>query len=366
MFGRFVLAPVWESRSVQAIRRPLAAMLTSVRRRREIRRENERLRCASVDAINALPTASGSWVMVYTRSKVPGARFKARCAIVDSIDPSQLPVSLGIDASRHDIRVVSLQRGGAALASERTEFVGHVVLPRRGGKILAFDLDSRTVLHHVPQPGFTESYRNVRDAFARHVPSVPYRVLPAGTELFEPLVEGLSLAQLPPDHAIEGVCELLRVLPDVMQERAKESSHHWLEQILDAADDRDTELSRRRDILSWLGSAPLVPAQGDLNLENVILTPSGPACIDFGAACELPSWFDGMSLVLSLVRYHGVQPLVGSDAPLDGSLEQFLTRTTGSEIPERWRSLLALVGSAHLKAKAPRGLLNDWVRSYEH
>ena len=53
--------------------------------------------------------------MVYTRTKVPGARFKARCAIVDSIDPSQLPVSLGIDASRHDIRVVSLQRGGGGI-----------------------------------------------------------------------------------------------------------------------------------------------------------------------------------------------------------------------------------------------------------
>ena len=286
--------------------------------------------------------AKGRWGLLLWQKR-PHERGKVRLLINESFAPD----AIGIDSLRVDgdigVRIEPLLR----LRDEHTTdsapaFRAHLIMPRyKDGKELLFDLDAGELLRIAPS-GFSESYRRLRDLFARHVASVPYRIVPGRDAIIEPVLTGPSLRQVPPHLAARRVCEVLKQLPALVAEASELTSDSVLEEAIEGLATRSEIHRRSREILDWLGRVPMVPAHGDLALVNILDEDSGAVCIDFGDVCEQPAWFDPLRLTYSFFAHCG---LPGSSEWADrvaGTLEQVLRSITGAPLPVDWRRLSTL------------------------
>ena len=368
MLGRFVPAPVWESKPVRSVRRPFALAVGAWRiwvgawriwseRRGEWRRfilqareDSERLLREHSGRL-----AEGEWRLHIVSKKVPMPYRRLQKPVQAFLvreGSASVPDALracGFGSAKYDV-----WRGGwsgsvdIAASGPRNGFRPAIVLPRHSGKDLYFDLESRTVLR-VSRQGFTEEYELLRRRFSAHVPSVAFEVLPGRDGIVEPFVEGRPLSQVDVDVMVRSVARLLDGLSEVAREFGESDS---AEHVTAAIDGSDPTLGARRvrgGVIEWLGAAPKVPAHGDLSAPNVIVTAQGPVCIDFGATSIQPAWFDGLQLAFEAVRRLEASG-EGRSGALDQLLRDFLRRTIPAPLPDDWRRLAALGFQAMFEA----------------
>ena len=348
MLGRFVPAPVWESKPVRSIRLPLARAVGAwriwVKRRGfvlQAREDSQRLLRE-----HSRHLVEGEW-RLYIASKIPGRpdrRLGKRAHALLVRDGSvSIPDALracGFDPARH-----SFWPGGwsgsvdVAASGPGNGFRPAVVLLRHG-KALYFDLESRTVLR-VSRERFSEEYEILRRRFSAHVPSVAFEVLARRDGTVEPFVEGRPLRQVDVDVMVRSVAELLNRLPEVAREFGESDSAEHVAAAIDGSDPAFGAHRVRGAIIEWFGAAPKVPAHGDLHASNVIVTPAGPVCIDFGATSIQPAWFDGLRLAFEAVRELEASG-EGRSGVLDPLVRDFLNRTIPAPLPDDWRRLAAL------------------------
>lgn len=375
MLGRFVPALVWESRPLRSVRRPFALAVGARRIWAEQRGEwRHFVLQAREDSERILREHSGrlaegeyrlfigSRVLVpempYRRLQQPKQGFLVREGSVSVPDALR---ACGFDPANHDV-----WPGGwsgsvdVAASGPRNDFRPAVVLPRHSGKVLCFDLESRTVLR-VSRDGFTEEYELMRRRFSAHVQSVAFEVLPGRDGIVEPFVEGRPLRQVEVDVMMRSVARLLDGLSEVAREFGESDSAEHVTAAIDASDPTFGAHRVRRGIVEWLGAAPKVPAHGDLCGNNVFVTAEGPVCIDFGATSIQPAWFDGLRLALEAVRRLEASG-EGRSGALDPLLRDFLHRTIPAPLPDDWRRLAALGFQASARGNQGRKIPSPaWV-----
>lgn len=343
----------------------------AVRRSRQSLRLRQRRSTQLRDARAAIERLAphlmpGPWVAVLRRahgSKGEKLRYLAHA----SVDPRSLVVNSLRVEERFAIRRVPVTtvRSGHS-PTPPTSFRGEVLLLRKRGMLtIAFDLDGRKVLR-LSDSGFPEEYRQVRDAFSRHVRSVPYELHSGGFGIVEPLLDGPSLRQVPADTAATRVCELLEQLPHLLAEASDISSEQYLASAIDACAPT-TEVARERSaILAWLGPSPLVPAHGDLQLFNVLDDGDGPICIDFGDTAFQPAWRDVLKLGHQFFLRFELPGSGANSARVERALEAALRATTAAPFPSDWRRLSTLTARTVIgRREVSEGLLvhpSSWSR----
>lgn len=333
-------------RSLRGSLRRNSALFRSYERRSTQRREAR----AMIERL-APYLARGRWRLLLWQKR-PRERGKVRLLVNESFAPD----AIGIDSLRVDggvgVRLEPLLR----LRDEHTTdaalpFHAHLIMPRyKDGKALLFDLHAAEVLRTAPS-GFSESYQRLRDLFARHVASVPYRIVPGHDAIIEPVLTGPSLRQVPPHVAALRVCEILEQLPGLLTEASERTSGSRLAQAFVGLDPRSEVHRRSREILDWLGQAPMVPAHGDLALVNILDEDSAAVCIDFGDVCEQPAWFDPLKLTYSFFAHCGLPGSSEWSDRVARALEDVLRSITGASPPVDWRRLSTLTARELLGAR---------------
>lgn len=222
----------------------------------------------------------------------------------------------------------------------QTGFRATVVLPRHSKKEVLFDLDGERVLR-ISETLFTPEYEALRTAFAKHVPSVPFEVLPGRHRILESFVQGDLFRYASGEAKQHHLAQLLECLPEVARESGVGDSVEWLSSAIDASGERLRAAEHRDDLLAWLGSSRLSPSHGDLTGANVILTGQGPVCVDFGAVGWRPAWYDGLKFGLDTMRAvetSGERDVIAIDELLNAFLRQAIPRP----LPDGWRRLASL------------------------
>ena len=280
----------------------------------------------------------GRWYIVLWQKRASG-RGKVRYLVHESVhSPGEHIASLRLDGGfgvrRESVMNVRPRRG----VEVDPPLGAHVVVPRpKHGKTLLFDLEAGKVLRSVPS-GFSMDYERVRDAFSRHVSSVPFTVLPGRDAIVEPVLGGAALSQTPVERAVPLVGEILGQLPGLLEEASRTTSHDLLEATLNGS--RSDPESRRwsGEIIEWLGRAPLVPAHGDLVPVNILDEAVGPVCIDFDDAGERPAWWDALRLAGATRRLFALEGSNEHSERLEDALRQALARVTHRDPPDAWQS----------------------------
>lgn len=281
----------------------------------------------------------GRWHLVLWQKRASG-RGKVRYLVHESVvSPGEHIASLRLDAGS------SVRREPVMSVRRRRErkvdlpLGAHVVVPRpKHGKTLLFDLEAGKVLRSAPS-GFSMDYERIRDAFSRHVSSVPFTVLPGRDAIVEPVLGGAALSQTPVERAVPLVGEILDQLPGLLEEASRTTSHELLEAALIGS--RSDPESRRwtGEVIEWLGRAPLVPAHGDLVPVNILDEAAGPVCIDFGDAGERPAWWDVLRLAGATRRLFALERSDAHSELLEDSLRHALARVTRRDPPDAWQPL---------------------------
>ena len=355
MLGRFVPAPVWESKPVRSVRRPFALAVGAWRswsqRRRfvlQAREDSERLLREHSGRL-----VEGEWELFVVSKTFPEMQSmrwlqKPVGAFLVRNGSVSVPDALRACGFEHALQSVKydVRRGGwagsvdVAASGPNIGFRPGVVLQRHSEKVLFFDLESRLVLR-ASRKGFTEEHELLRRRFMAHVPGVAFEVLPGRDGIMEQFIEGLPLTRAHADVMVRSVARLLDDLAELVREFGEGDS---FEQVMAAIDGSDPALGAhrvRRRIIEWLGAAPKVPAHGDLGWSNVIVTAEGPVCIDFGNMSIQPAWFDGVRLAFrALERLEALGG--GRSRALDPMLRDFLQRTIPAPLPDDWRCLAVL------------------------
>lgn len=364
MLGRFVPAPVWESKLVRSVRRPFALAVGVWRiwaKWRgfipEAREDSERLLRE-----HSRHLVEGEWRLHIARPKAPGRPYRRLQKPIQGFIVREGSVSVpdalracGLDPAKNDV-----WSGGwsgsvdVAASGRRNGCRPAVVLLRHSGKYLFFDLEGRTVLR-VTRDGFTEEYELLRRRFSAHVPSVAFEVLPGRDGIVEPFVEGRLMSQVDVDVMVRSVARLLEGLSEVAFEFGESDSAEHVTAAIDGSAPTLGAHRVRGGIIEWLGAAPKVPAHGDLHVSNVIVTAEGPVCIDFDGTSIQPAWFDGLRLAFEAVRRLEASG-EGRSGALDPLLRDFLHRTIPAPLPDDWRRLAAFMFQAmggHVARKIP-------------
>jgi hypothetical protein len=285
------------------------------------------------------------------RKRKPGTPLVFHSIVHEGLDPDVLSSALGIEQDRFEVVPADLR---PAPHGVRGDSAATLVMSRYGDTMLLFDFEGSQVLR-VHERGFSQEYERIRAAFSAFVPSAGYEVLPGRGAVREQLVAGPLLSDVTSGTRTQAVVEILSRLPALAEHYGLGACRSALTEALEDAEPAlHADVTHER-ISQWLGQAQLVPAHSDLKPNNIILSEDGPVCIDFGAACLRPAWFDGVKLALRSGLIDEGRAAWGG--PLDRALEGFLEKVVPGETPEDWRRL-AVVGFA-LSSRIRRDSIAD-------
>lgn len=351
MFGRFLPPVVWESRIVRRLRRPAARGVNCARSRRQLVRTRREVVCEYRRALTSLERSlePGVWrlleITAVRAGKSPNRRYLA--TVLQDRDVLTLPF---LPMARQEVRQVERRwRLGRIADDGNHDFTGKVLMLRHSEKALLFDPTKSEVLRWSSE-GFTEEYFALRDCFAEHVPCVSYRRISRRSPgesaveeaIIERLTDGLPMGAATAEAAIAGVLSLVTALTchgTARQDGAAGTSFDWMRSILSGPAALDLESDRHDAATHWLGSAPLIPAHGDLWHENIFLLNGSPICIDLGGLALAPAWSDATKAVLLTLATKTTRSSPSSVSALESALEQHLRAVVPVTIPPDWRSL---------------------------
>jgi hypothetical protein len=214
---------------------------------------------------------------------------------------------------------------------------------------------------HTPA-GFSDWYVDVRSRYARHVPSVPFRVIARGELVVEELVDGAHVAELSKSE----MCAVIRFMFDRYQRLVTHESSGRCSTMFSTIDLAINSHAvppallailravREGDLLSeW----PLVPSQGDLIPGNLIIRDGTPVVIDFPSnkVGMEPFFLDPVWLAFNsgdAVRQHLLAG--GFDAELE-RLRRSAGAPSAEGVPVREQYLaLMVIYDAHRRASYQR------------
>lgn len=363
-----VTARACGSGSARSVRHSVARVVgvtrswSTARRKERAIRQKARAVAAQVLSDHVDVLARGSWRLMLYRK---GTRGRPLATMQRPVQP--ILVHDSIDDSEA-LSLLKFRRAGTRryrevwtddwtpslpqpLGTVTGELRATVVLPRHSGKVLLFDLDRENVLR-VSETASSPEHERLRRVFSRSVPSVPFRSLPGGRRIMEPLVRGDALHDAPSDVRLRSIAELLDHLAEVAQSSEEGEGLETVASAVNSARSDPAVDQHGQDLIEWLGAGKLVPSHGDLCGVNVLVTEAGPVCIDFGEMSVRPAWFDGLTLVFSAMRERKEDM-----AALDRMLHGFLLRVVPVPPPDGWRRLASL-GSRLLGGPTPSAV---WV-----
>ena len=210
----------------------------------------------------------------------------------------------------HAVALVGTVLSGVAFVpSARGDAGGASILVTAKGGALLIDSQGGSVIRTSGEPLFTERYEGMRHWFQGCVPSPAFSVAADRCSLVESYVEGDIASSLDPRRQLEVCGVILRSYTRLAGTSCPASEWQRYPNLLPLLSQADIPSGMRSHVdpdflVEFLPEGLVVPSQGDMGLDNVMVTRRRALVIDLAPQMLnlRPFWFDAVTLVLRSSR----------------------------------------------------------------